>query len=240
MMPKEYKTIQEVAGPLMVVDGVEGVTYDELGEIELPNGEIRRCKVLEVDGDNAVGAAVRKLRRVSTLPTARSASWAIRMELAVSRGHAGPRLRRHGPAHRRRPRDSARDAHGHQRPADEPGSPRLPARVYPDRRLHHRRSEHPGPRPEAADLLRLRSAARQLWPRRSRVRQRCSATTSNFAVVFAAIGITFEESEYFIEDFRRTGAIDRTVLFIEPGERPCRRAYRHPAYGADRGGVSGL
>ena len=53
-MPKEYKTIQEVAGPLMLVQGVEGVTYDELGEIELSSGEIRRCRVLEVDGSNVL------------------------------------------------------------------------------------------------------------------------------------------------------------------------------------------
>ena len=49
-MPKEYRTIQEVAGPLMLVQGVENVTYDELGEIELASGEKRRCKVLEIDG----------------------------------------------------------------------------------------------------------------------------------------------------------------------------------------------
>ena len=53
-MIKEYKTIKEIASPLMVVEHVEGVTYDELGEIELPSGEIRRCKVLEVEGDRAV------------------------------------------------------------------------------------------------------------------------------------------------------------------------------------------
>ena len=53
-MPKEYRTIREVAGPLMMVSDVKGVTYDELGEIELPNGETRRCKVLEVDGSNAL------------------------------------------------------------------------------------------------------------------------------------------------------------------------------------------
>ena len=52
-MPKEYRTIQEVAGPLMLVHGVSDVFYDELGEIELANGEIRRCKVLEVNGDAA-------------------------------------------------------------------------------------------------------------------------------------------------------------------------------------------
>ena len=51
---KEYRTIREVSGPLMVVDQVEGVTYDELGEIQLHDGTIRRCKVLEVDGDRAV------------------------------------------------------------------------------------------------------------------------------------------------------------------------------------------
>ena len=53
-MPKEYRTIQEVAGPLMLVQGVEGVAYNELGEIELSSGEKRRCKVLEVDGSNAM------------------------------------------------------------------------------------------------------------------------------------------------------------------------------------------
>ena len=53
-MPKEYRTIREVAGPLMMISDVEGVKYDELGEIELPSGETRRCKVLEVNGNNAL------------------------------------------------------------------------------------------------------------------------------------------------------------------------------------------
>ena len=53
-MIREYKTISEVAGPLMVVKGVEDVGYDELGEIELANGELRHCKVLELNGTDAV------------------------------------------------------------------------------------------------------------------------------------------------------------------------------------------
>ena len=53
-MLKEYRSIAEVAGPLMLVQNVEGVAFNELGEIELNNGEIRRCKVLEVDGSNAL------------------------------------------------------------------------------------------------------------------------------------------------------------------------------------------
>ena len=53
-MIKEYKTIEEVAGPLMLIKQVEGVKYDELGEIELSGGEVRRCRVLEVDGSNVL------------------------------------------------------------------------------------------------------------------------------------------------------------------------------------------
>jgi V/A-type H+-transporting ATPase subunit B len=53
-MLKEYRTISEVAGPLMLVRQVEGVKYGELGEIELENGETRRCRVLEVSEDNAL------------------------------------------------------------------------------------------------------------------------------------------------------------------------------------------
>ena len=53
-MIKEYKTIQEVVGPLMLVKSVENVTYDELGEILLPSGEKRLCKVLELNGSDAL------------------------------------------------------------------------------------------------------------------------------------------------------------------------------------------
>jgi len=53
-MPKEYRTIEEVAGPLMLIKNVSGVTYNELGEIELGNGEKRRCRVLEINGGDAL------------------------------------------------------------------------------------------------------------------------------------------------------------------------------------------
>ena len=53
-MPKEYRTIEEVAGPLMLVRGVENVNYNDLGEIILSSGEKRRCKVLEIDGSDAM------------------------------------------------------------------------------------------------------------------------------------------------------------------------------------------
>lgn len=62
-MIKEYKTISEVVGPLMLVKDVENVTYDELGEIILPSGEKRLCKVLEVNGNKRLGTALRELHR---------------------------------------------------------------------------------------------------------------------------------------------------------------------------------
>ena len=66
-MIKEYRSIQEVAGPLMVVSGVEGVTYDELGEIELASGEIRKCKVLEENGDTCIQKIAGILDRVQRI-----------------------------------------------------------------------------------------------------------------------------------------------------------------------------
>ena len=53
-MLREYKTVTEVVGPLMVVEGVEGVKYDELVEVELQTGEMRRGKVLEINGTKAM------------------------------------------------------------------------------------------------------------------------------------------------------------------------------------------
>ena len=98
-MIREYKTIKEIASPLMIVEHVEGVTYDELAEIELPNGQTRRCKVLEVEGDRAVvqlfesaqgiNLAESKVRFLGHPPGA-----------GRQRGHAGPGVQRHGRAHR--------------------------------------------------------------------------------------------------------------------------------------------
>ena len=71
-MIREYKTIQEIASPLMIVKNVEGVTYDELAEIELPNGEVRRCKVLEVEDDHAVVQLFESAQAAASASPARS------------------------------------------------------------------------------------------------------------------------------------------------------------------------
>ena len=152
-MIREYRTIQEINGPLMVVRKVSGVTYDELAEIELPDGSTRRCKVLEVNGDNAVVQLFESSAGIN-LADSKIRFLGHPLELAVSGDM-------HGPAHRRRPGDSGRRTPGHQRPAHEPRRPGLPQRVHSDGHLHHRRTEHPGPGTEAAHLLRLRPAPRQ-------------------------------------------------------------------------------
>ena len=90
-MPKEYKTIREVAGPLMIVSDVENVKYDELGEIELPNGEIRRCKVLEINGTNALVQLFESEAGIN-LADSKVRFLGRGMELPVSPGYAFPRF----------------------------------------------------------------------------------------------------------------------------------------------------
>lgn len=86
-MPKEYRTIQEVAGPLMLVRGVENVTYDELGEIELASGETRRCKVLEIDGSDALVQLFESSTGINLEPATFTGAWVRRF----SRGMTAPR-----------------------------------------------------------------------------------------------------------------------------------------------------
>ena len=111
-MPKEYRTIQEIAGPLMLVQGVEGVTYNELGEIELASGEKRRCKVLEIDGTNAMVQLFESSTGIN--PQDSKVRFLGRaMELGVSEDIIVQSTGLHA--------------------SDEPGSQKLPAGVYSDR-----------------------------------------------------------------------------------------------------------
>lgn len=100
-MIKEYKTIREIASPLMVIDRVEGVTYDELAEIELPNGEVRRCKVLEVDGDRAVVQLFESAQGINLAQT-KVRFLGHPLELAVSEDMLGRVFNGNGQTHRRR------------------------------------------------------------------------------------------------------------------------------------------
>ena len=217
-MIREYKTIQEIASPLMIVKNVEGVTYDELAEIELPNGEVRRCKVLEVEDDHAVVQLFESAQGIN-LAQSKVRFLGHPLQLGVSEDMLGRVFNGMG-----EPIDGgpAILAEEHR---DINGLPMNPAaRAYPAEFIQTGVSTIDGlntlvrgqklPIFSASGLPHAALAAQ--IARQAKV----LGDNENFAVVFAAIGITFEESEYFIQGFRRTGAIDRTVVFSNLANDP--------------------
>ncbi len=217
-MIREYRTIQEVAGPLMLVKRVEGVTYNELGEIELPNGEKRRCKVLEINGSDALVQLFESSAGIN-LKDSKVRFLGRSLELAVSPDMLGRVFDGLG-----NPADDGPAILADKR-LDINGLPMNPAaRDYPNEFIQTGVSSIDGlntlvrgqklPIFSGSGLPHAQLAAQ--IARQAQVR----SADSQFAVVFAAIGITYEESEFFISDFKKTGAIDRTVLFINLASDP--------------------
>ena len=217
-MPKEYRTIQEVAGPLMLVQGVENVTYDELGEIKLANGEKRRCKVLEVDGNTALLQLFENAAGIN-LSNSKVRFLGRTMELGVSPDMLGRVFDGLG-----QPIDGGPEILPEER-RDINGLPMNPAaRSYPQEFIQTGISAIDGlntlvrgqklPIFSASGMPHAQLAAQ--IARQAKVRGK----DEKFAVVFAAMGITFEESNFFIESFQETGAIDRTVLFVNLANDP--------------------
>ncbi|HZJ57333.1 MAG TPA: V-type ATP synthase subunit B [Clostridia bacterium] len=217
-MLKEYRTITEVVGPLILVEDVEGATYNELVEIEQQTGEIRMGRVLEVDGDKAV---VQLFEGSQGLQISKSKARFLGkgIELAVSPDMLGRVFDGMG-----RPQDGGPRIIADKR-LDIEGEPINPsARDYPSEFIQTGISAIDGlntlvrgqklPVFSGSGLPHAQLAAQ--IARQARV----LGGESNFAVVFAAMGITFEEADFFISDFRRTGAIDRTVLFMNLANDP--------------------
>ena len=217
-MRKEYKTIREVVGPLMLVDGVSGVKYDELVEIEQADGELRLGKVLEVDGDRAM---VQLFESSHGLRIADSKARFLGhgTELKVSPDMLGRIFDGMG-----NPIDGGPEIIPEKR-MDINGAPINPAaRDYPAEFIQTGVSAIDGlntlvrgqklPVFSGSGLPHAQLAAQ--IARQAQVR----GTGEKFAVVFGAIGITFEEADFFIQDFRRTGAIDRAVLFMNLANDP--------------------
>ena len=218
-MIKEYRTISEVSGPLMLVKNVEGVTYDELGEIELPSGERRLCQVLEIDGPDALVQLFDSSAGIN-LAKSKVRFLGHPLQLGVSEDMLGRVFDGMGNPIDGGP-DILPDAY-----MDINGLPMNPAaRNYPSEFIQTGVSAIDGLNtlvrgqklpifsgsglPHAALAAQIARQAKVLGD-----------DAGNFAVVFAAIGITFEESEYFIQEFRRTGAIDRTVMFSNLANDP--------------------
>lgn len=217
-MPKEYRTIQEVAGPLMLVRNVENVAYDELAEIELFNGEKRRCKVLEINEGNALVQLFENSTGIN-LSNSKVRFLGRSMELGVSEDMLGRVFDGLG-----RPTDGGPEILPDER-RDINGLPMNPAaRNYPEEFIQTGVSAIDGlntlvrgqklPIFSASGLPHAQLAAQ--IARQAKV----VGTKDPFVVVFAALGITFEESNFFIQSFKETGAIDRTVMFINLANDP--------------------
>ena len=217
-MPKEYRTIQEVAGPLMLVQGVENVAFDELAEIELANGEKRRCRVLEIDGGNALVQLFESSTGIN-LASSKVRFLGRSMELGVSEDMLSRVFDGLG-----RPIDDGPDILPEER-LDINGLPMNPAaRNYPQEFIQTGISAIDGlntlvrgqklPIFSASGLPHAELAAQ--IARQAKV----LGTTEPFAVVFAAMGITYEEAHFFTESFRETGALGRTVMFVNLANDP--------------------
>lgn len=217
-MIKEYKSIQEVAGPLMLINGVEGVKFDELGEIELSNGEIRRCKVLEVNGDTALVQLFESSTGIN-LAESKVRFLGKSLDFGVSPDILGRVFSGMG-----RPIDGGPEIIPDKR-LDINGAPINPAaRDYPAEFIQTGVSAIDGlntlvrgqklPIFSGSGLPHANLAVQ--IARQAKVR----GTDSKFAVVFAAVGITFEDAEFFISDFKATGAIDRSVVFVNLANDP--------------------
>ena len=218
-MMKEYRTIHEISGPLMVVEHVEGVTYDELGEIELKDGSLRRCQVLEVNGDKAVVQLFEPSAGIN-LRDSKIRFLGHPLELGVSGDMLGRVFNGMGQPIDGGPAilpEASRDING------QPMNPA--ARDYPNEFIQTGVSSIDGLNTLVrGQKLPIFSGSglphAQLAAQIARQAKVLGDSASNFAVVFAAIGITFEESEYFVNEFKRTGAIDRTVLFTNLADDP--------------------
>ena len=217
-MMKEYKTISEVVGPLMLVKDVENVTYDELGEILLPTGEKRLCKVLEVNGSNALVQLFESATGIN-LAESKVRFLGKSLDFGVSPDILGRVFDGMG-----NPIDGGPAIIPEKR-LDINGAPINPAaREYPAEFIQTGVSAIDGlntlvrgqklPIFSASGLPHANLAVQ--IARQAKVR----GTDSKFAVVFAAIGITFEDAEFFINDFKQTGAIDRSVVFVNLANDP--------------------
>jgi V/A-type H+-transporting ATPase subunit B len=215
---RSYKTVKEVAGPLVVVEGVEGVAFGEVVRIRTPEGENRLGQVLEARSDVAVVQVFEGTRGIDTSETTVRFTGET-MKLAVSREMPGRFFDGLG-----RPIDGGPEIISDTR-LDVNGAPINPtARAYPNEFIQTGISTIDGMNTLVrGQKLPIFSGAGM--PHNDLASQiarqaRVLKTHESFSVVFAAMGITHEESNFFIRDFERTGAIERIVAFINLADDP--------------------
>jgi V/A-type H+-transporting ATPase subunit B len=228
-MLKEYKSIVNISGPLLHVEGLEGVKYEELVEIRLADGSIRNGKVLEVDGDKALVQVFEGTTGIETEKTSvRFLGRGIHMY--VSPDILGKVFTGLG-----RPK-TEKDKIIPEKSIDINGAPINPyARDYPNEFIQTGISSIDGlntlvrgqklPIFSGSGLPHNKMAAQ--IARQAAV----LGKKEEFAVVFIAIGITFEESQFFISDFEKSGAISRSVLILNLADDPAIERIATPRVG---------
>ena len=217
-MLREYRTVTEVVGPLMVVEGVSNVKYDELVEIEIQTGEKRRGKVLEVNGSRAMVQLFEGSSGINLKGT-KVKFLGKPLQLGVSEDMLGRVFDGMGNPIDKGPKiipEVYKDINGE---AINPVSRDFPAEfiqtgISAIDGLNTLVRGQKLPVFSAAGLPHAQLAAQ--IARQAKVLN----SDSNFAVVFAAIGITFEESQFFVDEFKKTGAIDNAVLFMNLASDP--------------------
>lgn len=217
-MLKEYKTIREIVGPLMLVEGVEGVKYNEMVEIVAVDGAIRRGKVLEINRDKALVQLFEPSQGIQ-ISSSKARFLGKSMELAVSEDMLGRVFDGIG-----NPRDGGAPVIPEDR-LDVNGQPINPAaRDYPDEFIQTGVSAIDGlntlVRGQKLPVFSVSGLPHAELAAQIARQAKVLNSDSKFAVVFAAVGITFEEADFFISDFRKTGAIERAVLFINLANDP--------------------
>lgn len=217
-MLKEYKTIREIVGPLMLVEGVDGVKYNEMVEIVAADGAIRRGKVLEINRDKALVQLFEPSQGIQ-MSSSKARFLGKSMELAVSEDMLGRVFDGIG-----NPRDGGAPVIPEDR-LDVNGQPINPAaRDYPDEFIQTGVSAIDGlntlVRGQKLPVFSVSGLPHAELAAQIARQAKVLNSDSKFAVVFAAVGITFEEADFFISDFRKTGAIERAVLFINLANDP--------------------
>ena len=217
-MLKEYKTIREIVGPLMLVEGVEGVKYDELVEIAARDGSVRLGKVLEIDGDKAMVQLFESSQGIQ-MSTSKARFLGRSLELGVSEDMLGRVFDGLG-----RPKDGGAPVIAEQR-LDINGRPINPAaRDFPDEFIQTGISAIDGlntlVRGQKLPVFSMSGLPHAELAAQIARQAKVLDDSGKFAVVFAAMGITYEEADFFMSDFRRTGAIERSVMFINLADDP--------------------
>lgn len=217
-MLKEYKTIREIVGPLMLVEGVDGAKYDELVEIRQENGDVRRGKVLEVNRDKALVQLFEPSQGLK-MSTSKARFLGRSMELGVSEEMLGRVFDGMG-----NPCDGGAPIIPEMK-MDINGQPINPvARDYPNEFIQTGVSAIDGlntlVRGQKLPVFSMSGLPHAELAAQIARQAKVLGSDSKFAVVFAAVGITFEEADFFISDFRKTGAIERAVVFVNLANDP--------------------